>query len=504
MQDRRPPNKRGAPHRAAKTGAGRPGNRKPYAGREDGEKKPRGERTERTMGRSMGRPAEGRPPRRDGAERGDAPRGPKRPWAPREKRDSDRDGNEERRASRPFRRSDKDFGDRPQRSERAPRERDTRGWDKKDRPRSDAPRGDRTRSGGDFQKTDDFPRKPRMSDGPRRPFKRSDDGDSFSRKPRTGGGRGRPFEAPRDNGPRDHDTDDAPRETRAFESRGGRERGEGRSFGARDFDAKRKPRAGAEQRIAGREKARRAVGQGEEGAFWIYGKHAVAAALANPKRTIKRLLAAEGGAGFLRGTGLAADRMERLEETSTEEIELLLPPGAVHQGLAVLVADLERARLRETCEPAEAGRPVVVLDQITDPQNIGAILRSAAAFGARAVIVQERRTPPLAGALAKAAAGAVETLPCIKVVNVARALEGLKDLGYFCAGLSGEAPADLTTLPADRPLALVLGAEGEGLRRLVAETCDVLVRIPIAAGMESLNVSNAGAVALFATTRSAR
>lgn len=143
----------------------------------------------------------------------------------------------------------------------------------------------------------------------------------------------------------------------------------------------------------------------------------------------------------------------------------------------------------------------MVLDQITDPHNIGAIFRSAAAFGARAVVVQDRRTPPLAGALAKAAAGAIEVTPCIAVVNISRALEGLKDLGYHCAGLAGEAEAPISELPFEQPTALVIGAEGEGLRRLVAETCDRLYRIPISRRMESLNVSNAAAVSLYEIAR---
>jgi 23S rRNA (guanosine2251-2'-O)-methyltransferase len=142
-----------------------------------------------------------------------------------------------------------------------------------------------------------------------------------------------------------------------------------------------------------------------------------------------------------------------------------------------------------------------VLDQITDPQNIGAIFRTAAAFGARAAIVQDRRTPPLSGALAKAAAGAVETLPVVKAVNISRALEALKDLGYYCAGLASEGAAPITELPKDRPIAIVLGAEGAGLRQLVGETCDGLFRIPIDPVMESLNVSNASAISLYEATR---
>ncbi len=234
--------------------------------------------------------------------------------------------------------------------------------------------------------------------------------------------------------------------------------------------------------------------------LWVYGRHAVVAALKNPARPIKRVLATPSGAEFLREQRVPQERLVNAAASTLEAIDVVLHEGAVHQGLAAMVGDIPRARLKETCAPDGTNRPVLVLDQITDPQNIGAIFRSAAAFGARAVIVQDRRTPPLAGALAKAAAGAVEIVPCVDVVNVARAIEALKGLGYFCAGLTGEADADIGAVPADRPVALVLGAEGAGLRPLVAATCDGLFRIPIARAIESLNVSTAAAVSLYAVT----
>lgn len=241
----------------------------------------------------------------------------------------------------------------------------------------------------------------------------------------------------------------------------------------------------------------------EEGddALWLYGRHAVAAALANKERRVKRGFATKNAMDWLNSLGLADDRLAILEDVRPDAIDRMLKEGAVHQGIAIEAFDLERARLKDVCEPQGETRPVVVLDQITDPQNIGAIFRSAAAFGARAAIVQERRTPPLSGALAKAAAGAVETLPCVKAVNISRSLEALKDLGYYCAGLAGEGAAPIATMPKDRPIALVLGAEGAGLRQLVGETCDGLFRIPIDPAMESLNVSNAAAIALYEATR---
>ncbi|WDI30665.1 23S rRNA (guanosine(2251)-2'-O)-methyltransferase RlmB [Hyphococcus flavus] len=233
---------------------------------------------------------------------------------------------------------------------------------------------------------------------------------------------------------------------------------------------------------------------------WIYGRHAVAAALANPARKIRRVAATKNARDWLEKHGADPAVTAKFEDLRPDAIDRLVHAGAVHQGIAAQVDDLPRARLKDACSPTEFGRPVMVLDQITDPQNIGAIFRSAAAFGARAVIVQDRKTPPLSGALAKAAAGAIETLPCIRVVNIARALDGLQGLGYFCAGLAGEAKNDIAALPS-QPLALVMGAEGAGLRKLVAETCDGLFRIPIAAGVESLNVSNAAAISLYEAAR---
>ncbi|WP_375204117.1 23S rRNA (guanosine(2251)-2'-O)-methyltransferase RlmB [Hyphococcus sp.] len=256
---------------------------------------------------------------------------------------------------------------------------------------------------------------------------------------------------------------------------------------------------------SGRSKSPRKKGtapKGEDG-VWLYGRHAVAAALANPRRKIKRILATKNAAAWLTEHGADEAVLARLEDMKPDAIDRLLHDGAVHQGLAAVADELPRARLKDACAPAETHAPVLVLDQITDPQNIGALFRSAAAFGAKAVIVQERRTPPLSGALAKAAAGAIEVIPCVQAVNIARALEALKDLGYHCAGLAGEGEDDITSLP-DAPLAIVMGAEGAGLRQLVAATCDKLYRIPIAPGVESLNVSNAAAVSLYEAQRQRR
>ena len=241
-------------------------------------------------------------------------------------------------------------------------------------------------------------------------------------------------------------------------------------------------------------------GSGPDAPVWIYGRHAVAAALENGARRMLRLAATRNAADWL-AQQAGGGEIPVAEDLKPEAIDKLLPHGAVHQGLAGQFTDLPRARLKDVCAIDAAHRPVVVLDQITDPQNIGAIFRSAAAFGARAVVVQDRRTPPLSGALAKAAAGAVERVACVRAVNIARALQALRDLGYHCAGLAGAADDALSAAPREKPIALVLGAEGAGLRQLVGETCDGLYRIDMAQQMESLNVSNAAAVSLYELTR---
>jgi 23S rRNA (guanosine2251-2'-O)-methyltransferase len=179
----------------------------------------------------------------------------------------------------------------------------------------------------------------------------------------------------------------------------------------------------------------------------------------------------------------------------------MLPPGAVHQGLAVRAYPLEPADLEAACAPPD-GRSVILLDSVTDPQNVGAVFRSAAAFSARAVILQDRKSPPLTGVLAKAAAGAIEHVPHVRVANLAKAIETLRSLGYLTIALEGEAELELAdALRDERSAVLALGAEGKGLRPSVTEACEVRARIPIDDAMESLNVSAAAAIALYATRR---
>ena len=232
------------------------------------------------------------------------------------------------------------------------------------------------------------------------------------------------------------------------------------------------------------------------GPIWLYGRHAVAAALANPERRLRRLLVAGESPVLPPGCTLTPERATR------DEIESVLPAGAVHQGLALLADQPVETSIEEFCTTAAMAPRglVVVLDQVSDPQNVGAVLRSAAVFGAGCVVVPDRHAPAPTGALAKAASGALEAVPLIRAVNLARALVALKEAGFWCIGL--DAAAEMTIAQADRfpKTALILGAEDEGLRRLTRESCDLLARIPGVGPLSSLNVSNAAAVALYAVT----
>ena len=213
-----------------------------------------------------------------------------------------------------------------------------------------------------------------------------------------------------------------------------------------------------------------------------------------------RLMATPERAAEIEEGGLAHGHTIEMMDLPT--LTRLLPAGAVHQGLAFKVAPLQGVALEDLAEPAEG--LLVMLDQLTDPQNVGAIFRSALAFGARGIIVQDRHAPTLSGALAKAAVGATERLPHARVTNLSRALERLADLGWRAVGLDGSSEELLENALDHRPTVLVMGSEGDGIRRLVAEHCDVLAKIPMPGGFESLNVSNAAAVALYEASRKQR
>lgn len=250
---------------------------------------------------------------------------------------------------------------------------------------------------------------------------------------------------------------------------------------------------------AGRMKGGRGSGRGTAGYVRLWGRHPVEAALKNPDRTHRKLWATREGIDSLDGE-LPSDFP--VEYADVQDLARLVAKDAPHQGLVLECEPLDGVFLDEvaTGDPA---RPIVMLDQVTDPHNVGAILRSAAAFGAAAIVTQDRHAPPEGGVLAKSASGALETVPWVRVVNLARALDEVAEAGYWRIGLAGEADTTLAETLTNGPVALVLGAEGEGLRHNIAQHCDALARLPITSDIESLNVSNAAAIALYATaTRS--
>ncbi len=245
---------------------------------------------------------------------------------------------------------------------------------------------------------------------------------------------------------------------------------------------------------AGRMQGGRGSGRATQGHVRLWGRHAVEAALKNPLRVHRKLWATREGVESLDGE-LPPDFP--LEYAGPEDLARLVSRDAPHQGLVLECEALEDLHLSEVLDGAN-NRPLVVLDQVTDPHNVGAILRSAAAFDAAAIVTQDRHAPPEGGALAKSASGALEIVPWVRVVNLARALEDMAEAGYWRIGLAGEAEATFDeALPAG-PVAIVLGAEGEGMRHNIEAHCDNLARLPISNAMESLNVSNAAAIALYA------
>lgn len=240
------------------------------------------------------------------------------------------------------------------------------------------------------------------------------------------------------------------------------------------------------------------------GVFTIYGRHAAEAAIANAKRSIVRIYATAENAEALkkllqqhkRDAGL-------LKIVERKEVDRMLPEEAVHQGIAAQVKPLDAPGLEDVCLAAEQREKcvVLVLDQVTDPQNVGAIIRSCAAFGAAALIVQDKNSPAESGAMAKASAGTIEFLPVCRVTNLARALERLKKSGFWVAGMDGYATTTVDKMNKSGRVALVMGSEGKGMRRLVEESCDETIKLPIDPRVESLNVSTAAAIALYELSR---
>ena len=233
-----------------------------------------------------------------------------------------------------------------------------------------------------------------------------------------------------------------------------------------------------------------------DGPALLYGWHTVKAALENPRRRFRRLLATENAVRRLADDGVKLPLTPEL--VRPDAIAARLPPDAVHQGLLAEADALESPPIEDL--PAEG--IVLALDQITDPHNVGAILRSAAAFRVKAVVMTARHSPEATGVLAKSASGALEYVPIAEVGNLARALDALKARGFLVIGLDSSGTAELAALPLASPLALVLGAEGKGLRQLTRTTCDHVARLDLPGAIKDLNVSNASALALYiATTR---
>ena len=227
----------------------------------------------------------------------------------------------------------------------------------------------------------------------------------------------------------------------------------------------------------------------------LWGKHAVSAALDNPNRRVLRAWATREATAFMQFPDEVAVTL-----AEAPDLGRLVPHDAPHQGVVVEVEPLEDIWLDDLLTETSERAVLLVLDQVTDPHNVGAILRSAAAFGAVGIVTQDRHSPPESGALAKAASGALERVPWARVVNLARSLEEIGEAGFWRIGLAGDAETDLKDALGPQHVALVLGAEGPGLRPNTREHCDALARLPINDSIESLNVSNAAAVALYAAS----
>ena len=242
-----------------------------------------------------------------------------------------------------------------------------------------------------------------------------------------------------------------------------------------------------------RKKSHQSHGTPNRPRFW--GKHAVAAALDNPHRKVLRAWATREAAEFMQ-----FPKEVQVTLADVADLGRLVPHDAPHQGVVIEVEPLEDIWLDDVLADAPERATLLVLDQVTDPHNVGAILRSAAAFGAIGIITQDRHSPPESGALAKAASGALERVPWVRVVNLARALEEIGETGFWRIGLAGDAEMELKDALGPPRVALVLGAEGPGMRQNTREHCDSVARLPISDAIESLNVSNAAAVALYAAS----
>lgn len=232
----------------------------------------------------------------------------------------------------------------------------------------------------------------------------------------------------------------------------------------------------------------------------LYGRHAVIAAINNPNRKIHKIYCSKDNLEELRAAclknNLPANIISVLEK---KELDKLLPRDAVHQGFAMQCQELENFSLDEICQMADKvlNCHILILDQVTDPQNIGAIIRSCVAFDTLALILQDKNSPAETGSMAKASVGTIEALPICRVTNLSRAIEKLKANGFWIVGLDGYATSYIEDIDKSGKIALIMGSEGKGMRRLVEENCDTTVKLPISSKVESLNVSTAAAIALY-------
>ncbi|PCI61241.1 MAG: 23S rRNA (guanosine(2251)-2'-O)-methyltransferase RlmB [Kordiimonadales bacterium] len=235
------------------------------------------------------------------------------------------------------------------------------------------------------------------------------------------------------------------------------------------------------------------------GAYFLYGRNSVEAALQNKRRECLRLIGTEKSLSDESIAGIRPD-IKTVTIEHIEEIADAVPDGAPHQGILLEVRFLPGLHIADL-EPIEGQKNIILmLDQVTDPQNVGACIRSAAAFGARAIITQDRNSPVESGSLARAAAGGLEVLPWLQMPNLSQALTQLKEMGYWHIGLDGDADLSIKKVSLGENIVIVMGSEGRGLRPLVRKNCDVIANIPMSGSVESLNVSNAAAITLFQLT----
>ena len=496
------------------------GDRPPRRDGEGGEyraKKPFGDRKPRAEGEYKPRRAEGeyRPRREDGAGRP-----PRREGEYRPRREGDSEGY---RAKKPFGdrppRRDGEYkprregGDRPPRRDGEYRPRREEG---EFRPRREGGEYKPRREGGDRPPRRDGEYKPRREGGEFRP--RREEGEY---KPRRDSGDRRPPRGDDDRKPRRSFEDRGPSAARYGEDKrdrkfGDRKTGYKKPGGRGAYEPKRFDERGDNFDAAPFEASddtRRKLksdrpGFGAPSPLFLYGHHAVRAALTNADRKITRIIATESGFENIRAAydeAIAAGlTLPEAIIAEKEDIDRLLPRDAVHQDVMLDVEPLEDVFLQDLLISSAENAKVIILDQVTDPHNVGAILRSAAFFGAAAVIVQKLHAPEITGTLAKAASGAVEHVPLVREVNLSRAIEQLKEAYFTCIGLDER--GKLTMAQASKQVgknrvAIVMGAEGDGLRRLVAEKCDMLAQLPTDGPLESLNVSNASAIAMYELCR---